>query len=78
MILCEISQIFNNIFLENTTGGCLWEMVYKTEVLGYIQSCWSFFNKTTSSQEQSQKYGEKMHWIQIIRVCIKAQLKMFL
>ena len=34
MFSCEISRAFNNIFLQNTFGGCLWEMVYKTEVLG--------------------------------------------
>ena len=31
---CEVSQIFNNIFLQNTSGGYLWKMVYKTEALG--------------------------------------------
>ena len=35
VFLCEISQIFDIIFfLQNASSGCLWDLVYKTEVLG--------------------------------------------
>ena len=34
MFSCEVSQIFNNIFLQSTSGDCIWEMEYNTEVLG--------------------------------------------